>query len=78
MDAPSRFVPQLRVSQPFWNVALLVEDPPDIYMIVAFNVENHVRVALQWLESETRQAKLVRVARRSAPRMARDVFVRGF
>jgi len=41
-------------SEVFWfphpsrDIALFVKDPPDVNVILTFNIENQIRIALQW------------------------------
>lgn len=66
---------RIGIVHPCRDVAQAMQYAPDIDVFGTFDVEDQVRIACQRPEAQTGKIQLVRVAGRSAGRMAADVGV---
>ena len=64
------------LAHPRWDVALAVQNTPNINVIVTLDEKDQIRVAFQRPGSEARQMQVMGIAGRSGRRMAGDVPVR--
>ncbi|BAQ80146.1 uncharacterized protein PST29_2257 [Pseudomonas sp. St29] len=66
-------LPENTFSQPLRKVTHTMQNPPYIDVVIAFNVEHQIGIALKRPAKHPRQIQLVGVARHTRGRMAADM-----
>ena len=72
LRAPTELVDEV-VGQPLSNVALGMQNSPDIDVVIALDVEHQVGVTLQRPTEQPRQIQIVAIAADTRCRMATDM-----
>ena len=67
-----------RFAEPRRDVALTVQDPPYVNVILSLEVENQVRMTLQRPRAQAGNIEFVTVPRQPGCRVTRDVFIGRF